>query len=216
MKGPLLCFHDCDPWLWLEDRSQATLFRGTPASGGRCRRLPIQWRSLRCPSPVVFPEQSLRLHFLSATPVQADDQTELFEFVCRAHQASLDSIRTCSCKVDFSLSSSNGSSSAPVTQSCSSTCWYSQEATRLKSTIGARTADGQSDMVWQGTTRTSLVHQPTGGVTQVGAGRDHRESRHDDRCDPWNRGLLVLYVPDTVECLPFQQFAKALHFPLKS
>src|SRR6266542_1319492 len=139
------------------------------------------------------------------TPRSALGQ-ELLDDVRDAHRASRESIRTCSCRVAFTIATS---SKAAATQSCSSQYWYSPTAIRVKlSEYGENL-----DYLWKDNTRKAVASRQAKGQKQVSDSLNHFRDRHLQRCDAWIRGLLVLNVPGTIEYTSLEQLIKKASRP---
>lgn len=137
---------------------------------------------------------------LSAQP---QDSRQLLDFVRNVHQTSRRLIQTCSCRVEFKNDITYlKPTKRSVTQTCSSKYWYSENAVRVE----VLENNQNTQYVWKDSVRKSIVRRSSGGREAVAAGRDSYASRHLTRCDAWTQGLLVLNVPGTIDCVPFEQF----------
>lgn len=138
------------------------------------------------------------LGFISNGSTQPPDGPELLQFVLAAHRSSRESIRTCSCRMEFQqkLFQADGSKS-PKMDTCSGQFWYSPDALRAKT----REFGKEYDMVWENSVRNSISRAPAG---EVGALRAAFANRYTGRCDAWTQGLLVLNIPGTIEVVPFE------------
>lgn len=131
-----------------------------------------------------------------------DRERELLEFVRDAHRASRESIRTCSCRVEFTIKINRDGKES--TQSCSSRFWVSPEAMR------AQVSDkgDETDYLWKDSVRQSVTHKLISGQKAVSADLQSYTQRHQLRSDPWVRGQLVLNVPATNEYYPFEELVQ--------
>jgi hypothetical protein len=137
--------------------------------------------------------------FLLAQPQSGP---RLLDFIRDAHQASRESIRTCSCRVEFVATISPRNSTSPKTQSCSGRFWYSPDAVRAK----VSEFEKDVDYLWTDSVRQAVV-RPQNGKDEVGASRGSFANRYIGRCDAWVRGLLVVNAPSRgIEYFPFEQF----------
>src|SRR5713101_4158838 len=113
--------------------------------------------------------------------LKAANGGELLDFVRDAHKASRDSIRTCSCKVEFKGALSN----TGKIESCSGRYWYSPTVVRAKvSELGK-----ELDYQWEDSKTVSVSHGSLNGKSEVVAGRWPDASRYIGRCDAWARAL---------------------------
>jgi hypothetical protein len=133
----------------------------------------------------------------SCSAAEPSSGKELLTFVQEAHKATYESIRTCSCKVEFSLTITN--KSPPVTQSCSSDFWGSSDVSRAK----VSESGDQTDYLWKDSVRTTVTRTSVNGQAAASASRDAFDGTKRARCDPWCQGLLLLNVPGTIEYVPF-------------
>lgn len=150
----------------------------------------------------------------AAASAQPSSGRELLDFVTQAHRASRELIHTTSCRVEFQVAIKNSRSNSTIRQSCSGKYWSSVDAIRLEvsdqnsnNPLGDLRED--LDYCWKDSVR-KLVHRKSdsAGKQLVGAGRDGYENRYLHRCDAWARGLLVLNVPGTINCLPFERLVE--------
>lgn len=124
----------------------------------------------------------------------------LLEFVRDAHRASRESIRSCSCRVEFQITISR-SSAAPVTQTCSSQYWYSPEAIRARVSENGQ----DTDYLWKEGVRKEVTRKSAEGRALVSAGRAAFGNRFISRGDAFTRGLLALNVPNSITHVPFEE-----------
>lgn len=150
----------------------------------------------------------------TAAGAQPSSGQELVDFVMQAHRASRELVRTTSCRVEFQMTITNPRSNSTIRQSCSGNYWSSVDAIRLKvsdqnsnNPLGDLPED--LDYCWKDSVRKLVHRKPSSdGKKLVGAGRDGYENRYLHRCDAWARGLLVLNVPGTINCLSFERLVE--------
>lgn len=140
---------------------------------------------------------------LRVSAAQAESDQELLEFVRDAHRAARDSIQSFSCRVEFTIAIT-AKTRAPITQSCSSRYWCSPKAMRAR--ISENNED--TDFLWDNSIQKYVTRREIGGQPAARAGRDRFTHRHIKRCDPFVRGLLVLNLPNTIDCMPFEELVE--------
>lgn len=128
---------------------------------------------------------------------------EVLKFVKEAHRASRELIRTCSCRVEFKSTMTAPGSSSPKEDSLSALFWYSPTSVRGQVTERGRTVN----YVWADSVQQSVTRSRVEGQRMASASRG-RTNKYLPRADAYIRGLLVLNVPGTTECVPFEQLSE--------
>jgi hypothetical protein len=131
---------------------------------------------------------------------QPDAGTELLNFVRDAHRASRDSIRTCSCRVEFNGTLVRPGSGATSNEHCAGQFWYSADAARGKVSEHGK----EVDYVLKNSIRSAVTRVKEEGGTTVSAVREVVPRRYLGRCDAFSKAFLVLNLPNTTESIPFE------------
>lgn len=157
----------------------------------------------KCMFQLVFVLQEL-IFWASPLPAKSAEDRNLLEFVREAHRASRESIQTYSCRVEFTIIITSERLGSPVTQSCSSQYWCSP--TVMRANVSDKSEEG--DYLWENFICKGVIRRSIQGQTGVQASRASYTTRHTMRCDPADRGLLVLNVPNTTDSIPFEQLVE--------
>lgn len=136
----------------------------------------------------------------SAAGQERGDEAELLQFVQSAHKASRDLILTSHCRVKFEITVNVGNPPAPLSQSCSSEHWHSDNAVRVR----VIERDHVVDYVWKDSIENAIVTKEVNGKKQIAATRNGFPTRYTHRGDAWVRGLLVVNLPGSSQAFPFE------------
>lgn len=140
------------------------------------------------------------LLFCAVTSLKSQPQTEqaLLQYVQDAHRGSRELLRTCSCRMEFRSTLAEPNSAAKI-DSFTSYFWYSPPTLRCKVHHHGTT----TDYIWSESIKQAVTQ--VAGAKRANATRS-RSNQHIPRGDAFIRGLLILQVPGTSDCVPFEQF----------
>lgn len=139
--------------------------------------------------------------FPTHTNAQSDPTMDLLDFVTKAHLATLQSIHTLSCRVEYDLKLTH-----PVKgqsrQDFTGKFWYSREAVRAR----VNDRGQESDYVWKNSIKNTL-QKSRSEKKWIGASRSKSESQYTPR-DALTLAIFAINIPMTIKNLPFEQYVE--------